>query len=167
MSEQKTWYMEINGQEKGPFGLDELLQKGLTGESLVWTAGMDSWIPAKNVPEMASAFELIKMKNEIEIDTFKFMADENADFRLQIKRLEKSYEELLDEKSGIKAILKAMADKEAELSSQVDLLKDSNEELPNLKLSLTVELKALESENVELRSKLKQLFANLVKGLQG
>ncbi|MDR1813042.1 MAG: GYF domain-containing protein [Candidatus Fibromonas sp.] len=167
MSEQKIWYMEINGQQQGPFSIDELLQRGLTGPSLVRAEGMADWLEAKDVPEMAEAFELIKMKNEIEIETFKFMADENADFRLQIERLEKSYEELLDEKSGIKAILKAMADKEAELSSQVGLLKDSNEELPNLKLSLTTELKALESENVELRSKLKTLFTKLVSGLQG
>jgi chromosome segregation ATPase len=154
--------MEINGQEQGPFSVDELLQKGLTGESLVRKTGMANWLTAKNVHEMAVAFDLIKTKNEIEIDTFKFMADENAEFRLQIERLEKSYDELLDEKSGIKAILKAMENKDAELRSQVDLLKDSNEELPNLKLSLTVELKALEDEKVKLRSKLKQLFTKLI-----
>jgi len=157
--------MEMNKQQVGPFSIDELLHKGLTGESLVWKEGMEKWITAKEVSEMAAAFDLIKMKNEIEIDTFKFMADENAEFRLQIERLEKSYEELLDEKSGINAILKAMEDKDAELRSQIDLLKDSNEELPNLKLGLTVELKALEDEKVELRSKLKQLFNNLIRGI--
>jgi len=166
MLEQKVWYMEIDGQQQGPFNVDELLQKGLTGCSLVKEEGMANWLTAKEVPEMVAAFDFVKMRNEIEIDTFKFMADENTEFRLQIERLEKSYEELLDEKSGIKAILKAMEDKEAELSSQIDLLKDSNEELPNLKLNLTVELKALENENVELRSKLKQLFSKLVKGLE-
>ena len=159
--------MEIKGQQQGPFSIDELLQKGVTGCSLVKKTETANWLVAKEVPEIATAFDLIKMKNEIEIDTFKFMADENAEFRLQIERLEKSYEELLDEKFGIKAILEAMANKEAELSSQIDLLKDSNEELPNLKLSLTTELKALESENVELRSKLKQLFNKLISGLQG
>ncbi len=159
--------MEIKGQRQGPFNVDELLQKGLTGESLVQKTGTANWLVAKEVPEMAAAFDVIKMKNEIEIDTFKFMADENAQCRLQIERLEKSYEELLDEKSGIKAILRAMEEKDAELSSQIGLLKDSNEELPNLKLGLTVELQAMENENVELRSKLKQLFTKLIKGLQG
>jgi chromosome segregation ATPase len=157
--------MEINKQRQGPFSINELLQKGLTGESRVQKTGTIDWLTAKEVPEMAAAFDMIKMKNEIEIDTFKFMADENAEFRLQIERLEKSYEELLDEKSGIKAILKAMEDKDAKLCSQVDLLKDTNEELPNLKLGLTVELKALEDEKVELRSKLKQLFNKLIRGI--
>ncbi len=159
--------MQINGQRQGPFDVDELLQNGLTGESLVLKVGTENWLVAKDIPEISIAFDMVKMKNEIEIETFKFMADENAEFRLQIERLEKSYEELLDEKSGIKAILKAMADKEAELSSQVDLLKDTNEELPNLKLGLTGELRAMEDENVELRSKLKQLFNKLITGLQG
>jgi predicted nuclease with TOPRIM domain len=161
--EQKIWYIEINGQRQGPFIIDELLEKGLRDYSLVWKAGMENWVVAKEIPEMAAAFNWIKIKNEIEIDAFKFMTDENADFRSQIEQLEKNYEELQDEKLGIKAILKANADKDAELRPLVGLLKNINDELLILKMGLTVELKALESENVKLRSKLKQIFAKLVR----
>ncbi|MDR2732830.1 MAG: DUF4339 domain-containing protein [Fibromonadaceae bacterium] len=164
--ERKIWYIKIDGQQQGPFSIDELLQKGLSGDSLVRETGMANWLAAKEVPEMVDAFSMAKMKNEIEIDTFKFMADENAEFSLQVERLEKSYEEMLDEKSGLKAILKTMKDKDAELCSQIDLLKKDNEELLNMKLGLTVKLKALESENVELRSKLKQLFTKLIRGIE-
>ncbi|MCL2101524.1 MAG: DUF4339 domain-containing protein [Fibromonadales bacterium] len=163
--EQKIWHTEINGQQQGPFSIDELLQNGLTDQSLVWKTGMANWLAAKEVPEMVAALNLIKMRNEIEIDIFKYVADENDEIRVQIERLEKSYEELLDEKSGIKAMLKTIADRDAELSSRLDLLKKSNEKLPNLKLGLTVELKAIGNENIELRSKLKKIFAKLIQGV--
>ena len=163
--EQKIWYMKINGQQQGPFSIDDLLQNGLSDDSLVRKTGTENWLAAEDVPEMVTAFDLAKTKNEIEIDTFKFMADQNSEFRLQIERLEKSYEELLDEKSGLKAILKDIADKDAELRSQVDSLKKSNEESPNLRLGLTTELKTLENEKVELRSRLKKLFNRLIQGL--
>ena len=160
--DQKIWYMETSEQRRGPFSINELLQKGLTGDSQVWKPGMTDWRHAREVPEMALGFDLNKIKNEIEIDTYKFMTEENADFRLQIEQLEKSYEDLLDEKFGIKAILKDMEEKDAELCSQVDSLKKNNEESFNLKLDLTVKLKALEDENVQLRTKLKQLFTRLI-----
>jgi septal ring factor EnvC (AmiA/AmiB activator) len=163
--EQKIWYIKTNGQQQGPFSIDDLLQNGLTGDSLVKKTGTENWLAAEDVPEMITAFDLAKTKNEIEIDTFKFMADENSEFRLQIERLEKSYEELLDEKSGLKAILKDIADKDAKLRSQVSLLKKTNEESPNMRLGLTVELKTLENEKVELRSRLKKLFNRLIQGL--
>lgn len=159
---ERVWYIGKNGQQQGPFSIDELMQKDLHGDSLVWKAGMADWLAAEKVPEIIDAFNLAKMKNEIEIDTFKFMAEENAEFRLEIEQLEKSYEELLDEKFGIKAILKTMEDEEAKLCSQVDSLKKNNEKSLNLKLDLTGKLKALEHENVELRSKLKQLFIRLI-----
>ncbi|MCL2208032.1 MAG: DUF4339 domain-containing protein [Fibromonadales bacterium] len=160
--DQKIWYMETSEQRRGPFSINELLQKGLTGDSHVWKPGMTDWRRAREVPEMSLGFDLNKIKNEIEIDTYKFMTEENADFRLQIEQLEKSYEDLLDEKFGIKAILKDMEEKDAELCSQVDSLKKNNEESFNLKLDLTVKLKALEDENVQLRTKLKQLFTRLI-----
>ncbi|MDR3000620.1 MAG: DUF4339 domain-containing protein [Fibromonadaceae bacterium] len=162
-----TWYMRVDGQQHGPFNIDELLQKGLNDDSLVRKAETADWLVAKEIPEMLDAFSIAKMKNEIEIDTFKFMADENSEFQLQVKQLEKSYEELLDEESGIKAILKATTEKANKLRSQIDQLEKNNEESSNFRLDLTTKLKALENENVELRSKLKQIFTKLIRGLEG
>jgi uncharacterized RDD family membrane protein YckC len=49
----KIWYMAINGQQQGgPFAIDELLQRGLAKEALVWKEGMDSWVLAKEVSEI-------------------------------------------------------------------------------------------------------------------
>ena len=53
---QKTWYVGINGNPTGPLSETELtrmlLNKELDKESLVWTYGMSSWEPIKNVPDV-------------------------------------------------------------------------------------------------------------------
>ncbi len=51
---QTQWYMGINGQQVGPISVNELIQKGLTAQTLVWKAGMENWKPAAEVPELAS-----------------------------------------------------------------------------------------------------------------
>lgn len=163
--QEKIWHAEINGQRQGTLNIDELLQNGLTGDSLVWKEGMASWLAAKEVPEMLAAFNFVKFRNEIEMDVLKYSAEENADIRLQIERLEKSYDELLDEKNGLKAILKNMAEKDAELNSKLNSLKDKNEKMLNFKPRLTTELKALGREETELRSKLRSLWNKLIEDL--
>ena len=163
--EQKIWHTEINGQKQGAFSIEELLQNGLTTKSLVWRPGMEKWLIAEEVPEMIAAFNLVKMRNEIEIDVFKYVADENDEIRVQIEQLEKSHEELHVEGSDYKNMLKDIADKEAELRSRFDSLKKENEELPNLKLELTQELKAVGNENIALRSRLRGIFNKLVQGI--
>jgi uncharacterized coiled-coil DUF342 family protein len=163
--EQRIWQTEINGKRQGSFSIEELLENGLTTESLVWRPGMENWLLAKEVPEMIAAFNLIKMRNEIEIDIFKYVADENDEIRLQIEQLEKSHEELHQEESNYKEMLKEIAEKETELRSRFDSLKKENEELPNMQLKLTQELKAVGNENIALRSKLKGVFNKLLQGV--
>ena len=43
-----------NGTSSGPFKMDELLAKGLTGETLVWHQGMSQWKAASAMPELVA-----------------------------------------------------------------------------------------------------------------
>ena len=55
-----SFFVAVNGQQTGPFNmqqLQQLRQNGqLTAQSLVWKQGMSSWAAAKTVPELASLF---------------------------------------------------------------------------------------------------------------
>ena len=46
------YYIAENGQQAGPFEPNELLQHGLTVNSLVWCEGMPNWTSASQVPEL-------------------------------------------------------------------------------------------------------------------
>jgi len=54
----KQWYVAVDGQSYGPFGLDELQAKfragEYTGEHHVFTEGMRGWVPARTVDEFKS-----------------------------------------------------------------------------------------------------------------
>lgn len=41
----------------GPFSIDELKYKGITGDTLVWTEGMPNWVLARQVPELVSIIQ--------------------------------------------------------------------------------------------------------------
>ena len=41
--------IDHNGQQAGPFSLDQLVQKGISPETLVWKQGMADWTPAWKV----------------------------------------------------------------------------------------------------------------------
>ncbi|MFB8790099.1 MAG: DUF4339 domain-containing protein [Potamolinea sp.] len=51
---QTQWYIAQNSQQLGPFGFNQLLQQGLTSQTLVWTAGQNGWKQALEVPELSS-----------------------------------------------------------------------------------------------------------------
>jgi uncharacterized membrane protein len=54
-----TWSYNLNGQACGPADtteLQNLLRNGTLGpDALVWQQGMTDWVPARTVPELASA----------------------------------------------------------------------------------------------------------------
>ncbi len=54
------WYMAIGGHQVGPVGLDEIVTSikagTITGDTLVFTAGMSNWTAARDVPQLASYF---------------------------------------------------------------------------------------------------------------
>ena len=51
---QTQWYISQNGQQLGPFALNQLAQQGLTAQTYVWRTGMTGWQPAAEVSELAS-----------------------------------------------------------------------------------------------------------------
>lgn len=53
---QTQWYIARDGQQVGPFALNQLQQQGLTPQTLVWHQGMNSWQPASEVAELQSLF---------------------------------------------------------------------------------------------------------------
>ena len=50
------YYLAINGQQLGPFEVNQLPANGLTPDSYVWTNGMPNWMRAAEVPELAPLF---------------------------------------------------------------------------------------------------------------
>lgn len=47
-----NYFIVDNGQQKGPYSLENLKALSLTGESLVWTDGWADWRQMKDVPEL-------------------------------------------------------------------------------------------------------------------
>ena len=52
--------IENNGQQAGPFSLEQLVQKAITPETLVWAQGMKDWTPAWKIAELKTVLETIE-----------------------------------------------------------------------------------------------------------
>ncbi len=52
--------IDHNGQQAGPFSFDQLVQKAITPETLVWRQGMADWTPAWKVEELKAVLEAIE-----------------------------------------------------------------------------------------------------------
>lgn len=50
------FYVDKNGKQAGPVNAEKLLANGVNEETLVWKAGMEQWLKAKNVPELKNIF---------------------------------------------------------------------------------------------------------------
>jgi membrane protease subunit (stomatin/prohibitin family) len=55
-----AWHIAVNGQNQGPFTPQQIAQGIASGQiardTLVWSAGMNSWTPAGQAPQLAVAF---------------------------------------------------------------------------------------------------------------
>ncbi len=49
-----NYFIAVNGQQLGPFALEDLAAQGITAQTLVWHEGMTGWAPASTLPELAS-----------------------------------------------------------------------------------------------------------------
>lgn len=60
---QPSFFVAINGQQSGPFTIDQLQAMTLTNQftrsHYVWKAGMPNWLLATDVPEMAALFQSV------------------------------------------------------------------------------------------------------------
>lgn len=52
----QMWFAMINEVQVGPRSVDELFNEGIDQMTPVWTAGMDNWVPAKDIPDFAKHF---------------------------------------------------------------------------------------------------------------
>lgn len=50
------YYIGPNNQQQGPVPPEQLRSRGVTGETMVWKAGMAQWQKAKDVPELSRYF---------------------------------------------------------------------------------------------------------------
>ena len=46
------YYIAVNNERQGPFTTEELAQKGITADTLVWTENMVDWQPAGSLDEL-------------------------------------------------------------------------------------------------------------------
>ncbi|NEQ76200.1 MAG: SPFH domain-containing protein [Okeania sp. SIO2C9] len=53
---QGKWYIYQNNQQLGPFSINQLSQQGLTPQTQVWKAGMNTWKAASEIPELTFLF---------------------------------------------------------------------------------------------------------------
>ena len=53
----KEYYFLIGNDQNGPFTVDQLIGKGLTNETLIWTEGMDNWEKLKDIPELTQTIK--------------------------------------------------------------------------------------------------------------
>ncbi|MDG2220370.1 MAG: SPFH domain-containing protein [Rubripirellula sp.] len=55
-----AWHIAVNGQTQGPYSVEQLVAGITSGEvardTMVWTAGMDSWLKADQAAQLASYF---------------------------------------------------------------------------------------------------------------
>lgn len=54
----RYFYIDLEGNQRGPLTLDELRVEQIRKEALVWTQGMPEWKPAYQLEELKSLFEV-------------------------------------------------------------------------------------------------------------
>lgn len=54
----RYFYIDSEGNQKGPLTLDELRVEHIRKEQLVWTQGMTDWKPAYDIADLKSLFEV-------------------------------------------------------------------------------------------------------------
>ncbi len=52
----RSYYYSDGEETFGPFSFDELRETNLTPETLIWFEGLEEWIPAGTIPELAELF---------------------------------------------------------------------------------------------------------------
>lgn len=52
----KKFYYSDGKEQFGPFTLDELKEKGITADTLVWYQGLEAWMPAAKAPYLKEVF---------------------------------------------------------------------------------------------------------------
>src|SRR6516165_3870044 len=48
------YFLEVNGQKRGPFRLSGLIDAGMQPDSMIWWEGLESWARAGKIPKFAA-----------------------------------------------------------------------------------------------------------------
>lgn len=52
------YWIIVDGKAQGPYGIDEMIRRGVTPSTPVWRQGMTEWVPAATVRELAEYFSV-------------------------------------------------------------------------------------------------------------
>lgn len=55
----KKYFILIDNLQKGPYSIEELSDKKITIETLVWSEGMENWEKLKNIPEIVNQIKSV------------------------------------------------------------------------------------------------------------
>jgi hypothetical protein len=53
----KEYYYLTGKDQNGPFTIEQLADKGLTNETLIWSEGMENWQKLKDIPELTQTIK--------------------------------------------------------------------------------------------------------------
>ena len=53
----KEYFIVRNDNQEGPFSIEELKEKDISPDTLVWWKGKENWDKAKNIPELKNKFK--------------------------------------------------------------------------------------------------------------
>lgn len=51
------YYIHVNGQQRGPFQKHQLIDAGMTSETMVWRSDLPNWVPAHTLPELVEILQ--------------------------------------------------------------------------------------------------------------
>lgn len=60
------YFMAIDGEKCGPYQLAELIDAGLERDTLVWWAGMEAWVPAGRLPNLAKLLNEARREQKLQ-----------------------------------------------------------------------------------------------------
>lgn len=63
------FHILINNVKQGPFSIEELSNKGITPNTMVWTVGFPDWKPAKQVPELSNLLSSLPPEPPVVVNT--------------------------------------------------------------------------------------------------
>ena len=53
------FYILVDNQKQGAFSIEELANKDITANTMVWAVGFPQWKPAKQVPELSDILSIL------------------------------------------------------------------------------------------------------------
>lgn len=79
-SENKIWYIQINGEKLGPYSFQDLKRNWkITPDTLAWREGFVNWLPLRDILELKDLFK--DEEDSVPLDE-KFKVSESKNLKL-------------------------------------------------------------------------------------